>query len=162
MVHISELEKDSWELPQPNWAKGSTFACMHSYNSQVKNSTEYFDFKKGSDLIQLIWTPYLYPYLNFQVVFLWEVFVFTRGRCQLRHLQEENCFPRSRQLDLLELFCPWNLRGHLPLPYEYPALFKNLLKNEWDNHPKSPYQSEPQTSKLCPTFQMCSTMLIFV
>lgn len=67
MVHISELEKDSQELPQPNWAKGSTFACMHPYNSQVKNSPEYFDFKKGSDLIQLIWTPYLYPYLNFQV-----------------------------------------------------------------------------------------------
>lgn len=153
------------KLPQFNWAKGSTFACMDPYNSQVKNSPEYFGFTKESDLIHLTWTPYLYPHLNCQVKqFFYKKILYSleRGGCQLRPFEEENCFPRSRQLGLLDLFCPWNLQGHLPLPREYPALFRNLLKHEWDSHPKSPCQSVPETSKLCCTFQMCSTMLILI
>lgn len=154
MIHGAHLwirKGLSQKLPQCNWAKGSTLACMDPCNSQVKNSPEPFDFKKESDLIQLTWTPYLYPHLNCQVKqFFCKKFLYSleRGRCQLSCLQEDNCFPRSRQLGLLELFCPWNLQGPLPLPRVYPALFRNLLKHRWDNNPKSLYHSVPETSKL--------------
>lgn len=155
------------KLPQSNWVKGNTFACVDPQNSQRSTASQaltwVFWFHTEIDLIQLTRMPRLYPHLNCQVKqFFYGKFLCSleRERSWLRCFKEEICFLRNRQLSLLKLYCPWNLQGYLPL--EHTALFRNILQHSWNNHTKILCESVPESGKLCPTIQLCPTKLILI